>query len=215
MAMESFFQKIICEKCCVIAPFSINRLLFNPLFKIWLDLCKINEDVLWRPNLWGGCATFFSFALRVYQVNSIEQFSTAIALITSSVKETAQWTSSSHKSISQESFAWWAILLLYNLFVSISLFFKIQENLLANLCLLLCRSSSKGFHITVEPLINAFVNSVILVTNLLWSHTFRDCFGFGCRSILISTTNVNCVITHESSESRVNISWENATDDVT
>jgi hypothetical protein len=74
----------------------------NPFFKIWSDLSKINENMLGLLNNWSCSA---KFALWLDELNGIDQFSAAIALISLGIWEVAHWAFSVHKSISQESIA--------------------------------------------------------------------------------------------------------------
>jgi len=58
------------------------------------------------------------------------------------------------------------------------------------------------------------MKSMIVITDFLWSFILFHGFGYSGGSIFVSTTNINCIVAHESSKTSINVSGEHTSDDV-
>jgi len=90
----------------------------------------------------------------------------------------------------------------------------VVEDILGDLSLLRCGSSSKLIEITIEPLVDLSVQSMVVVADLLGSLAFLAGLGFGGRTILVSSTDVDCVVAGEAAVSGVDVSGQDAANDV-
>ena len=79
------------------------------------------------------------------------------------------------------------------------------EDILGNLSLLRCGGTPKFIKVTVEPLINLSVQGMIVITDLLTSLVRLARFGLSCCAVLISTTDVECVVAGKSAISGVDV----------
>lgn len=77
---------------------------------------------------------------------------------------------------------------------------------------MVCRGPSKMGEIDAKPLVDSLMNRVILVTELSRSASFLKSLRLSCCSILISSTNVECLMSSKVTVSREDVSTEYATD---
>ena len=167
--------------------------------------------MFWFSYFWSSLT---ELASRVDQLIGIDQFSTSITLITLRIRMLTLGTSAIYKSISKKSLTSNTELLANNLFICITCLLKSKKDTLGNLCMLLRWCSAKQISITIKPFVNPFMNSMILITNLSWCHSFLDSLGLSCSSIFICTTNVYCIVPHEPCESGIDVSREYTSNDI-
>ena len=127
----------------------------------------------------------------------------------------AHWALSFDKSISQECFTCSAVLLVDYLLKCSPFGMEILEDVMAYHCLLICSSSSKMIKVAIKPFVDSFVNGVVLVTNLLWGHVCLSCLSFSSCSILISTADVDGIVSCKSGITSIHVSRENTSNNVT
>ena len=115
-------------------------------------------------NNWRALTNFTSW---VDQIDCIDEFATSIALVSSSILIIASffWTLSKNKSISKWHLACFAILLLYFICISVTIFLTIQKDILSDLCLLTRGCSTKVIKIDIEPFIYLFMNFKEFITD--------------------------------------------------
>lgn len=149
------------------------------------------------------------------QIGRIQQFTAAVTLVTSSVIILAMGAGTQDESISQKSIACEAFGLLKSIFEGKALRVEGIEYALADFSLLRGTCLSPIIKIDVEPVVNLGVESVIEVTNLLGCLLFGKSLCFSGSTILVSTTNVDSIVASESGPSGINITTQDATNQVT
>lgn len=132
----------------------------------------------------------------IHEFGRVNELSTSIALISfcSSSSTTSIMACSINKSISQEGVTSKTELLISNLFHSSLFTVNIVENILSDFSVLFGRCASKEVEVTIKPIVNAFMNSVVVVTNLFAGLLFFLSLLLSSSAILISTTNVDNVV---------------------
>lgn len=128
---------------------------------------------------------------RIFHFNwRIKKFLTFITLVSSSIIKFTERAGSSNKSISQEHITILTITLFHGLFNYLSILINIEENLLTDFSMPLSTCSSKIVKSNIEPLINIFVNLMIVITDLLRGFLLLKSFDFSCCTILVSSTHI-------------------------
>ena len=170
--------------------------------------------MLARLDNWCGAARR---ALGFDKLNSVDELTTTITLVTFCIREATSFerASTAHHAISERRGARITVLLLNCVLISVTSIFQVIENVLRNLCLLFSRGSSKIVEVTVEPLVNLGVLSVVVVTDLLACHAFLTSLCLSGSSILVSTADVDDVVAGKTAESGVHVSREYAADNIT
>ena len=92
---------------------------------------------------------------------------------------------------------------------------QIVEDILCNGCLLWCCGSSKFVKVTIKPLVDLFVDGMVLVTDLSWSLSLLSGLCLSGSSILVSAANVEDIVACKSSEPSIHVSREHTSNDVT
>lgn len=153
----------------------------------------------------------------IHEFGRVNELSTSIALISfcSSSSTTSIMACSINKSISQEGVTSKTELLISNLFHSSLFTVNIVENILSDFSVLFGRCASKEVEVTIKPIVNAFMNSVVVVTNLFAGLLFFLSLLLSSSAILISTTNVDNVVSSLSEVTSRHISGQNASNNVT
>lgn len=136
--------------------------------------------------------------MRVDQFGRIDQFATAITLVTLSVTVVAHGTFSAHKPISQKALTLLAVLLIDNFLEGFVLCYYVLKDCLGDLCLLRGAGATESIEVTIEPIVDLLVDLVIVVTDLLTGFTLLHSFGLSGGSILVSTTHVYRVVAGET-----------------
>lgn len=86
-----------------------------------------------------------------------------VALITPSIEISAQRTFSLNKSIRKECLVLLAVRLYRRSLLQVTILVKLQEDILGNIRLLLCRCTTKDVEANLEPLVDFGVNLEVLV----------------------------------------------------
>jgi len=147
-----------------------------------------------------------SCALGLDQLDSINEFTTAVALVPLCVMVVAHWALTTNESVSKESRALKAVLLINDLFKGVALLLEIIEDCLSNFGLFVSTSTAEVIKVNVKPIIDLLVESIVLGTYLFRGLSFLLSFGFGSGTVLVSPTNKESVVACEASISSVNIS---------
>ena len=130
----------------------------------------------------------------IHEFGRVNELSTSIALISFSSSSSTMMAYSINKSISQEGVASKTELLISYLFHSSLFTVNIVENILSDFSVLFRRCASKEVEVTIKPIVNAFMNSVVVVTNLFAGLLFFLSLLLSSSAILICTTNVDNVV---------------------
>ncbi len=168
-----------------------------------MDLGKVNKDVLRLANLGGRLA---ATTLWLDKFNSVDEFATAVALISLCIVIMAHWALTSDESVSQESITLQTELLVNNLLKCFAFGMDAVENVLGDLGLLRCGSAAEVIEIAVKPIIDLLVDLVIIVADFFAGFSFFHCFGFRCSAVLVSAADVDGIVTNESAVSSEDIS---------
>lgn len=115
-------------------------------------------------------STITSRALRFDEFDSIDELTAAIALITFSIIEVTHRALTTNETISQEARALKTVLLVNNLLKSVALSLQFFENILCDFSLDWGTSAPKLIKVTIEPIVNLFVQSIVFIANLLGGH---------------------------------------------
>lgn len=197
----------------IFRPFSFLTWLIDPFFQIFLNFRQINEEMNCLFKDWSA---FTNVTVIIFHFSGIvEEFLTFITLISSCVLITAKWTRTTNKPISQKEIAFFAVALGHLFFFNSVFLLDVQKDILTNLSVPFCGCSSKVVKSNIEPLINIWVDFMIIITNFSWSLFLFQSFNFGGRAILISTTNVQDIWSLESLVSCVNIGRKDTANDIT
>lgn len=105
-------------------------------------------------------------------------------------------------------------MLIHDLIVGKLISAKVIENILGNGGLLISSSSTEVIKVTIKPLIDLFMNLIVMITDLLGSLSLLESFSLSSSTIFISTTNVEGIMTLESAISGIDISREDTTNNV-
>lgn len=87
-------------------------------------------------------------------------------------------------------------LLVDHLLISIIVLLDIHEDVLCDLSLQRSGRATKVVKVAVEPIIDFFMNRVIMIANFLGRFFLFQCLGFSCSPVFISSTNVESVVAH-------------------
>lgn len=130
----------------------------------------------------------------INKLGGINQFSTAIALVTLGIGEVTHRTLAFDESVGKESSTLETELLVNNLLICLSTLVYIFENILSDHCLLGCCCSTKFVEIKVKPVVDFAMDFVVVVAYFLTCFTLLHCLSFCGGSILISSANVDGVV---------------------
>lgn len=133
-------------------------------------------------------------ALRVDQFCRVDKLTTAITLVTLCVTIVAHRAFTLNEAISQEALALFAVLLIDNFLEGFVFSDNIFEDSLRNFSLLGGGGTAKSVEVAVEPIVDLFMNGVVVIANLLASFALLHSFGLSCSAVLVSTAHVNSVV---------------------
>lgn len=184
----------------------------DPFLELGLDFGQINKDMLRLSDFGRGGARR---ALRIDQFCSVDKLTAAVTLVTLSVTIVAHRALTADKTISEKALTLLAVLLINNLFESFALLENIFEDSLRNFSLLGGTGTTEAIEIAIKPIINLFVDCVVVVTNLLTRFTFFHSFGLRSGTVLICTTDVDRVVAGKARIPGENVSREHTSNDVT
>ena len=85
---------------------------------------------------------------------------------------------------------------------------------MSDLCLLLRGSATENVEIAVEPLIDLFMNFIVVVTDLLRRLALLACFCLSSSAILVSTANIYRVVSSKTAEPCIDVCGEDAPNNV-
>jgi hypothetical protein len=85
-------------------------------------------------------------------------------------------------------------LLFHNFLIGVTILMQLEKNILSNHSLLLSSGSTKVIKIAIEPIVNLFMDLIVVITNFFWSFLFLDGFSFSGCSILICTANIDTIV---------------------
>ena len=117
-------------------------------------------------------------------------------------------------TIGQRGVACHTELLVDSILVRASFLVKSHEDILSDLGLFLCGSSTKNVEVAVEPLINLLVDLVVVITDLLRCLTFLACFCLCSSAILVGAANIDRVVSSEAAKSCVDVRGKNAPNNI-
>ena len=141
--------------------------------------------------LFNGILLSADCALRLYKLGTFHQTTTAITLIASCSIIATSRTSALNKSISKKYLALLAVQLNNSLFCDILMLLKLEKDFLCYFSVFLRAGISKYVKINVKPLVNLLMNLLILLTYLFWSQFLFQGLDLSCRSVVISSTDIN------------------------
>lgn len=145
----------------------------------------------------------------------VEEFTTFVALITSSLLVLAMRTCSCDKSISQKQVTNLAIALCHLFFWYSFVFVDIKEDFLSNFSMPLCTCPSEVVKANIKPFVDLFMYFIVKIADFFRSFLLLHSLYFSRSTILVSSTNVKSVDTLQFFESRKNVCWKYTTNDVT
>lgn len=117
----------------------------------------------------------------------------------------ALWTCSKHISVGEESVARITFQLSHWSFFSLSIFLQRIENFVGYFSLFFSRSPAKITEIDVKEILYFLMLNLIFLTDLFICESFFHSFELCCCSLLVCTTYLDSVLTHESALSVLNI----------
>lgn len=176
-----------------------------------LNLREVNEYVL---RLTHHRLSLAKLAFGVEKLDSVEELAASIALVTLGVREVAEVALTKHEAIGQEAITSRAILLIHYLFVSVPAGLVLAEYILSNLGLPFGSSAAEVIKVAIEPVIDALVDLMVMVADLLWCLPLFKGLSFRSSAIFVSTTDVKSIVAHETTVPSKDVCAEHATDDV-
>lgn len=132
--------------------------------------------------------------MRIYQFCCVDELTAAVTLVTFSVTVVAHRAFTFDKAICEEALTLNAVLLINNLLESFTLLDKSFEDILRNFSLLGSAGTTEAIEVTVKPIVDLFVDRVVVVTNLLTCFTLLHSFGLRGGTILICAADVDRVM---------------------
>ena len=194
-------------------PGTLDGSFTNPLLECRLDLSQVNENVLACLDHWGSEA---GGALRVDQVYGVDELAASVTLVTLSVGVGASivGAATSDHSIGQGRVALQAEMLVDAGLVGATFGVQSHEDILGDFGLLGCGGTTEFVEVTVEPFIDLGVELMVVVTDLLRRLAFLTGLCLSSRAILISAADIDSVVSSEAAEPGVNISREDAPNNV-
>ena len=89
------------------------------------------------------------------------------------------------------------------------------KDVLSDLSLCWCSSSSKVIKVTVKPFVYFPVDGVVVVTDFTWGLLVSAGFCLRGCAILISSAHIDAVVANKTSETSIHISGQHTANDVT
>lgn len=133
-------------------------------------------------------------AICIDELCSINKFAAFIALVSMTAFESTEWASTLDITISKEFRAAFTKTLAHFSFWNKAIVLELKENVLSNLGVFLCGSSSEDIKVDLKPFINISLDSIILITDFFWSHFIFQSLHFSCSSILVSSADIKCIV---------------------
>ena len=148
-----------------------------------------------------------SSALRVNELNSVDKLTASVALVALGVSVTTalEWASSTDHAICEGRCTCLTILLLNSIFIGIAGILQVVEDVLRNLSLFWCCGTAELVEVAIEPLVDLSMLLMVMITDLLRSLTLLTSLGLSGSAVLVGTTDVNCVVTSQTTEAGVYI----------
>lgn len=199
------------DTCRVCAPSALLIRSGNEFFDARLQTGQVKEEVLAAFDDRLGLA---ELAARLLQVHRVQQLTTAIALITTSIVEATKGTSALDISISEETIALLAKGLLNSLLEEVAIGVEALKDGVRDGRLVGIGCAPEVIEADLEPVVDAGMQSEILCTNLGASQTLLQGFGLRGRAKLVRTTDINDLISTLATETGIHISAQNSTDNV-
>lgn len=107
-----------------------------------------------------------------------------------------------------------AVSLHHFLFDNFAILVNIQEDLLTYFGVPFCACPAEIIEPNVEPLVHLFMDSVVMITDLLRSLLLLQGFNFSRSAVLVSSADVQNIASLQTFESCVDVGREHASDDV-
>lgn len=148
------------------------------------------------------------------ELGGVDKFTTTVALVTFGIREMAHRAFSTNESVSKETLALKAELLIDYFLKSLASSINIIENILGDHGLLRCACAAKAIKVTIEPLVDLFMDCVVVVTNFFAALAFLHGFSLSGSSVLICATNIYCVVPSKACVSCKHVRWQNAPNNV-
>lgn len=210
-ALEALLEQRARELYRVGGPLALLGSALEPLLVDRLNLGQVDEDVLRLADL-GRRAR--DLRLRVDQLRRVKQLPALVALVASRVVVTAQRACAAYESVSEEQALFHIIKLLDCFLVCKLVSLEFVEYILSDARLPLSGRAAEVVEITVEPVVDLLVYSVVMVTDLLRGLALFDGFDLSCCAILVSTTHVERVVAHQAAVASEHISAQDAPNNV-
>ena len=196
-------------------PESVNAISTDVYLQAWSDAFDVRHPELTIPQ------TQISFELRegttpTFQLVPYQTRRRALQWKqTGSIgKRRLEWTLVGEiETTSSPTFQ--TVLLINHFLVSVLVIVNLLEDVLSNLSLVVSSGSSEVIKVTVKPFVDVLVDLIVVVTDFLGSLLLLDSLSLSCCAILISTTDVESVVAHESAISSKDICREHTPNDVT
>ena len=134
-----------------------------------------------------------------------EDSRTVIALISLRLGWSAVRVVSFYITIRQIHFAVGTVKMLRFFSIHVSIVEEGTKDVYSDLSMNLMAGSSKKIKLYLKPLVNLFVQFMVLIANLLGSQTFLQSFDFGSCAILVSAAYKHYIIPSHSAISSIHI----------
>lgn len=138
-----------------------------------------------------------SCTLWVNKLNSVDELTAAVALVTLGIWEATalKGASTADHAISEGCGACFTVLLLDSVLIGVASILQVVEDILSNLSLLRGRSTAELIKIAIKPLVDLSVQAMIVIADLLASLALLTSLGLCSCAILVGTTDVERVVT--------------------
>lgn len=138
--------------------------------------------------------------------SQIIEYDRALFTLISSSYSPTFFAISADKSISKKQITMLTMKLSRSLLNHTIILEQMHKNILRNFGMGLATRSAEMIKRNTEPLVNAFMKSMISIAYLSRRNTFFQCFYFCCCPVFISPTDKLNIISHQSAESCIDIS---------
>jgi len=125
---------------------------------------------------------------------SINKLAAFVALISMAAFESTERASTLDITISKEFRAAFTKTLAHLSFGNKAIVLELKENILGNLGVFLCGSSSEDIKVDLKPFVDISLDCKILITDFFWSHFIFQSLHFSCSSILVSSADIKGIV---------------------
>ena len=125
-----------------------------------------------------------TYSVATSALRRLMSFAALVALVSARVLVPAKRTHALHEPVGEKALALAAEQLLHDVLRGEPVVVDRLEHVLRNLCLLLRGRATKMIEANIEPLVDALVKLIVLVTDLLRRQTLLNRLGLGSRTIL-------------------------------